>query len=495
MSRAAAAPAPPDLARDALAALGTPAALAMLPAIEAALKAAPGDARLWQVLGLIERQSNRRERAIPALRRAAALAPSDASVAHGLARTLFEAGIDSVDEYGRALQLAPGDPQVIAGLTSALVAAGRSAEAVAGLEQIVARSPAWGAGHKLLADLRWLGGERAGFTRSFDEALAERPHDLELRRGQLLSLVHAEQFDAALGAIASGRAAMGDLPLFTANEAVCRSELGDLAGAAALFERLTGIDDPALEVRRIRHLLRAGRPDAAAALVDRGCAGADAAFYWPYAATVWRMTGDARADWLEGDARLVGAFDIGSSLPPLDEVAARLRALHTARGQPLEQSVRGGTQTDGNLFWHIDPLIVAVREAVRAAIADYVAQLPPPDAAHPLLGPRRDAIDFAGAWSVRLTASGFHANHVHPQGWISSALYIALPAADAGDPQAGWLKLGEPDARLGLDLAPTRLIEPRPGRLVLFPSAMWHGTRPFADGERLTIAFDVARPS
>ena len=45
-----------------------------------------------------------------------------------------------------------------------------------------------------------------------------------------------------------------------------------------------------------------------------------------------------------------------------------------------------------------------------------------------------------------------------------------------------------------LDLPPIRLIEPRPGRLVLFPSTMWHGTRPFAQGERLTVAFDVARP-
>jgi Flp pilus assembly protein TadD len=495
VSAAAAARPPLDLVKEARAALGTPAAVDLLPAIEAALKAAPADHRLWQMLGLIERQANRRERAIPALRRAAGLAPSDASVAHGLARTLFEAGVECIDEYGLALQLAPGDPQVIAGLTSALVAAGRSAEAVAGLEQIVARSPAWVAGHKLLADLRWLGGERAGFTRSFDVALGERPGDIELRRGQLLSLVHAEQFDEALAAIAAGRAAMGDLPLCTANEAVCRSELGDVAGAADLFERLTGIDDPALEVRRIRHLLRAGRPDAAAALVEHGCAGADAAFFWPYAATVWRLTGDPRGHWLEGDEQLVGAFDIGASLPPLDEVAARLRALHTARGQPLEQSVRGGTQTDGNLFWHIDPTIVALREAVRDAIGDYLAQLPPRDAGHPLLGPRRDAIDFAGAWSVRLTASGFHANHVHPQGWISSALYIALPPAGQADRQAGWLKLGEPDARLGINLAPTRLIEPRPGRLVLFPSAMWHGTRPFADGERLTIAFDVARPA
>jgi len=30
-----------------------------------------------------------------------------------------------------------------------------------------------------------------------------------------------------------------------------------------------------------------------------------------------------------------------------------------------------------------------------------------------------------------------------------------------------------------------------PARLALFPSVFWHGTRPFDDGERLTVAFDV----
>jgi hypothetical protein len=63
-----------------------------------------------------------------------------------------------------------------------------------------------------------------------------------------------------------------------------------------------------------------------------------------------------------------------------------------------------------------------------------------------------------------------------------------------GAGEEGWLKLGEPQAELGLDLEPFRKIEPKPGRLVLFPSTMWHGTIPFAEGERLTVAFDVAKP-
>jgi hypothetical protein len=98
---------------------------------------------------------------------------------------------------------------------------------------------------------------------------------------------------------------------------------------------------------------------------------------------------------------------------------------------------------------------------------------------------------------VRLSDAGFHTDHVHPQGWFSSALYLALPETlgrGAGkEDHAGWLSLGE--ARdLAPGLEPLRLIEPKPGRLVLFPSTMWHGTRPFSAGERLTVAFDIARP-
>jgi len=122
----------------------------------------------------------------------------------------------------------------------------------------------------------------------------------------------------------------------------------------------------------------------------------------------------------------------------------------------------------------------------------HISQLPAPQPGHPTLLAKRAPLRFSGSWSVRLAGAGFHANHVHPAGWLSSAFYVTLP--EMADGHAGWLKLGEPQAELGLDLAPFRWIEPKPGRLVLFPSTMWHGTEPFGAGERMTVAFDVARP-
>jgi hypothetical protein len=90
---------------------------------------------------------------------------------------------------------------------------------------------------------------------------------------------------------------------------------------------------------------------------------------------------------------------------------------------------------------------------------------------------------------VRLTGGGFHVAHIHPHGVLSSACYFAVPQPSA--PQEGWLEIGGPPTGLDLPLDPLVRIEPRAGRVALFPSFMYHGTRPFSGGERLTVAFDV----
>jgi len=98
-----------------------------------------------------------------------------------------------------------------------------------------------------------------------------------------------------------------------------------------------------------------------------------------------------------------------------------------------------------------------------------------------------------GAWSVRLRPAGFHIDHVHQMGWLSSACHVELPAVAADEHRReGWLKFGEPGVPTQPALGPERFVRPEPGRLVLFPSYMWHGTVPFSgDEDRLTIAFDV----
>ena len=130
-----------------------------------------------------------------------------------------------------------------------------------------------------------------------------------------------------------------------------------------------------------------------------------------------------------GMPRFVQVFDLGSGLPDPSANSRRIfAALHVARGEYVDQSVRGGTQTDGPLLSRIDPWARQLRAAIIGAVETYVGTLPEADLNHPLLSKRRDRrIRFAGSWSVNLRPGGRHANHVHPEGWISSALYISLP--------------------------------------------------------------------
>ncbi len=153
----------------------------------------------------------------------------------------------------------------------------------------------------------------------------------------------------------------------------------------------------------------------------------------------------------------------------------------------------GARKPTGHFCREIEPEIRALRLAIVEAVETYRKQLPAMDPTHPMLGLRRDGrVRFSGSWSVRLSGHGRHSQHVHPQGWISSALYVAVPDGLSGE--EGWLSLGDPQVELGQSIAPIRRIAPKPGQLVLFPSMMWHGTLPFAEGERLTVAFDVAPP-
>lgn len=466
----------------------------LLPRLSNAIRGGTGDPRLLHIHGLVLRELDRREEALISLRKAAEMAPGSAKIARALARTLLEAGLPSVDAFGRAIQLAPADEDLILDLAAAFIAEGEPQTAVAGLEKIVKRSPHWVNGHVLLSKLRWMQGDRDRFTSSFDEALAALPNHIDLRRELLIALMHADRYEEALGAIAAGRAAMGEQLLFAVNEAIAYAEMGEVDTAERLFAPFIDIDDATVQVRRTRMYLRSGRPDAAGDILQPWLRTESAFMFWPYASIAWRQTDDKRWQWLEGDPSFVGVYDIADRLPPLDLVAEKLRKLHTMSGQPLEQSLRGGTQTDGSLFAHIDPVIVKLREAIRRTVAEHVSKLPPIDPDHPLLAARRDSIAFSGSWSVRLHSNGFHANHVHPVGWLSSALYIVLPP-DIGNQEAGILTLGEAERpNFPVKLSPFRTVEPKPGRLALFPSYTWHGTRPFGEGERMTVAFDVAVP-
>ena len=247
----------------------------------------------------------------------------------------------------------------------------------------------------------------------------------------------------------------------------------------------------------IVHLAR-GQADRALAAAQRGLASApgdQSLLGW--AATAAQIVGDPMYEELYDYDKVVGVYDIAapkgwaSVEAYLADLATVLRTMHPYARHPFHQSIRQGSQTLQPLTASTDPVLRGFFEAIDAPIRRHMARLGRGGDPHR----RRNTGDYRiqDAWSVLLQPGGFHQDHFHPRGWLSSAFYVEVPdQALAKGGQEGWLRFGQPPIALDPPLAPGKAVQPKPGRLVLFPSYMWHGTVPFTtDERRMTLAFDA----
>lgn len=467
--------------------------------LEAFVRQSPNNPLMWQVLALLHRAAQNSRAAINAFDRAAAMAPTDAKIVHGLAQVSYEGGLPSVALFQRALALAPANLEIVQGLIGATLADLGPQEALAFAETVVRARPLWLAGHWALSRLRFANGQKDRATESIEQALATRPAQPQLLWNHwLFTLMKGEQFAAALNLLPQARNALGRLPYLDLLEAYLLSETGSQDSADILYRRSESPPpDVGFAIHRIRHELRMGRPAAAAEQAGAWLGSSEEQHVYPYLSIAWRLLGDPRWEALEKRDGLVATYDLRAGIADFDRLVGLVRSMHNQKGQPLEQSLRGGTQTDAPLLLRIDPEIEELKQAILKAARHHISNLPDPVADHPQLSWARDFPPrVAASWSVRFRGSGHHAGHVHPAGWFSSALYLEVPETlgkeDGGD---GWLMLGQPHELLNIALPPIRKVRPEPGHLTLFPSTMWHGTNPFTSGERLTIAFDLALPS
>ena len=242
--------------------------------------------------------------------------------------------------------------------------------------------------------------------------------------------------------------------------------------------------------------LGGGKPDLAQQVADMGLQ-ADPLnqFYYAVKATAGRAKGQDYGYYFDYD-RFVRVYDLdppeGWSTMELfnHDLKAELDRLHGFREAPLDQTLRLGTQTAPDLRYVDSPAIKAFFCAVDPAIRDYLSVIGD-DRRHAFTRRNIGGYRIRSAWSVRLGKGGHHIDHIHPQGWISSAYYVDVPE---GEGREGWIKFGEPPAPLNsaLGQGPEHEVQPKAGRLVLFPSYLWHGTYPITgDRTRMTLPIDI----
>jgi tetratricopeptide (TPR) repeat protein len=439
------------------------------------------------------RQSQDVEVAVEAIDRAARGAPSHPQIAAVRAQLHYESWRPAAALFAHAVTLNPDDLQLVRNQALALASEDEAPAAQALLDNQLAAHPDWLDGHATLSRIRLTSGEHEGHDRSYVEASRCNPENLPLRLAWFHDAAIAKNWENVRKILEAAERDFPDQRALASARFFLASESGDDATVDARLEAVADIADPGLDLCRVRLHLRRGDYSAAETCASRHIGKPATNMFWPYLSLIWRLTGNERAIWLDGAPPYMLVNDLDFAPAEIGTLTKTLRKLHILQAPYPEQSVRGGTQTDRPLFFNPDPAIQSVRAKITAAVGDYIGALPAADAAHPLLAPRRDQILFEGSWSVRLKDKGFHASHSHVMGWISSAFYVSLPE-EPGPVPAGWLTLGTPPPELGLDLKPYGTVEPRPGRLVLFPSTMWHATLPFETGERLTVAFDIRYP-
>ncbi len=514
-------------------------ALGDLPGAEKSLRSAialkPDYAEAYYNLGVVLREQKRTDEALAAQRRAVslkpghvqaltqlgallsestrdaeALGPLDAAIAlrrdyfdahyyRGLALTALERYDDSVAALKTAIALRPTSHEAHYALGNTLERAARENEALEEYRKATELAPEYLEAHRRFNALAWEMGRSELNLQTFNVARArigETPDLLLGEADQRLRQGHVGQAELLLRRAHDMAPARNDISNVLARSLMIQKKLDE---SIVLFDEVMRSDPHAIANYRglANALLQNGQPGEAVKVLERALTIAPHdQLILAFLTLAYRELGDSRLDALADVSKLVRVYDLP---PPAgfndvnafnNALAEDLVGLHTRNVEPLDQTLRGGTQTPGHLFDRHSKAIDGVRERILEAVGDYVRALPD-DPSHPVSGRKQEEYDFAGAWSCRLRSSGFHTNHVHPQGWISSAYYVSLPGA-VEDGQQGWLKFGESNVGLGERDRIERVVKPTVGKLVLFPSYFWHGTVPFeSDDMRLTIAFDV----
>ncbi len=426
-------------------------------------------AALKHNLGVVLSQQNKHEEALAEISAAQAMVPNLPNADFNLGNALQMLGRlqDAEMAYLRALTRNPLDLRAHADLNRLLYRLNRP-EFLATYDNALRRFPDAAPLHAEKARFLFLGDRLEDARDAFSRALAIAPDDHSARDG--------------LGSVLS--------------------RLGDYEAATREFETLLSADPKNVDARAnfAECLLRAGDPEKSAAIAEEALKHAP---HHQLTLALWglalRKLEDEREHALNDYENFVAVYDLAapegfSSMESfnaaLDEYLVKI---HHDRREHINQTSRGGTKTSGDLFGVGHEMVEKLRVRIDEAVADYIAKMKENES-HPLLARRAREFRYSGSWSTRLADCGFHTNHVHPTGWISSAYYVAVPDAVKNDAEGqGAIKFGEPSFDAHIKDAVQRKVEPRPGLLVLFPSYMWHGTIPFRSEQiRTTVAFDVA---
>ncbi len=449
--------------------------------------------------------AGRAQDAINAWRSVVERAPENLFYQHDLAAALGDAGLnaEAADIANDAISNGLDRPETHLVHARALAGTLDLDGAENAYRTVITKTPDHAIAHRELAQMIWMRtGDRETAEAPLRDAIAQQPGNLSLKimraeiRGQTGD---AQTQYELLTELVRSAGRHPQICYFAARAALASKNFSSALEYAQVASDGAPDQDDVVAVY-ITALLANGDASAALRLIEKLRARQPANQYFiALQATAWRMCGDERYQLVFNYDELVWAAPLErprgwSTLNGyLEDLGKALVESHCYREHPFFLSVRHGSQI-ASITKSNNPAMRAYSEAVRGPLETYLERLGPGD--DPLRARFGCGAELLDAWSVLLPPNGYHVNHVHPEGWISSACHIHPAADDPESPKAGWLKFGEPGCATTPLLAAERHIKPEAGQMVMFPSYMWHGTEPFTKGaSRLTVAADFAPQS
>lgn len=109
-----------------------------------------------------------------------------------------------------------------------------------------------------------------------------------------------------------------------------------------------------------------------------------------------------------------------------------------------------------------------------------------------------DDLSISGMWATRLSEGATHPMHNHPNSWLSGVYYPTEYTGYDGElmlhdprPAASMFIPNKMTGATNRYISNTFSITPKKGRMILFPSYLWHGVHTIRGKNRWSIAFDI----
>ena len=180
--------------------------------------------------------------------------------------------------------------------------------------------------------------------------------------------------------------------------------------------------------------------------------------------------------------------------PNGDLLNALLNDIRTADIAERKQGrLTNGQQSAGNLFKRPEASFRALADLIKQEFLHYKNKFSGADCELILSFPTE--LEFTSSWYVKMQQGGHLNAHIHEIGWISGAVYLAMPNENGLEGAFEYGTHGDDYPTLAPRTTadfPTAHIMPKVGDIVLFPSSLFHRTIPFTSTQaRICIAFDL----